>query len=57
MLFVIVAGAIYYYLFNTNNLLLIYRFLILAGYIISIGVFVLDKQELAFFKKKLGFAR
>jgi O-antigen/teichoic acid export membrane protein len=57
MFFVLVTGALYYYLFNTHNLLLIYRFLILAGYIISVLVFVMDKQELSFLKKKTGFTR
>jgi len=57
MFFVLVAGALYYYLFNTHNLLLIYRFLILAGYIVTIVVFVMDKQELSFLKKKIGLAR
>ncbi len=57
MFFVLVAGTLYYYLFNTNNLLLIYRFLILAGYIISIFVFVIDKQEMAYLRKKLGLLR
>jgi len=57
MFFVLVAATLYYYLFNTHHLFLSYRFLILAGYIISILVFVLDKQELSFFKKKLGLAR
>jgi O-antigen/teichoic acid export membrane protein len=57
MFFVLAAGVLYYYLFNNNNLLLSYRFLILAGYIISIVVFVLDKRELTFFKKKLGLAK
>jgi O-antigen/teichoic acid export membrane protein len=54
LLFVVAAGACYYYLDLRNNLLFVYKVVILAGFLVSLILFVLDKKEMMFLKKKIG---
>jgi O-antigen/teichoic acid export membrane protein len=54
---VLIAGSIYYYLMYVHNLFFTYKILILVGFIGSLFLFVLDKNELEFIRKKIGLAR
>ncbi len=53
-LFILLFGSVYYFLYYSNQLILVYKFLILIFFIISISLFVLGKDELNFIKKKLN---
>ena len=50
--FILFFGSIYYFLYYTNQLILIYKFLILILFLTSISFFILDKKELDFIKNK-----
>jgi O-antigen/teichoic acid export membrane protein len=54
--FVLIAGSVYYYLMSIHNLFITYKILILVGFICSLFLFILDKNELGFIKKKIGLA-
>jgi O-antigen/teichoic acid export membrane protein len=54
---VLLAGSVYYYLMSVHYLYFTYKILILAGFICSLFLFVFDKNELGFIKKKLGLVR
>ena len=54
--FVLTAGSIYYYLMFVHYLYFSYKILILAGFVTSLFLFVFDKKELEFIKKKFGLA-
>jgi O-antigen/teichoic acid export membrane protein len=53
---VLLAGSVYYYLMYVHHLLFTYKVLILVGFVGSLFLFVLDKKELGFIKKKIGLA-
>jgi O-antigen/teichoic acid export membrane protein len=53
---VLIAGSVYYYLMFVHNLFFTYKILILIGFISSLFLFVFDKKELGFIKKKIGLA-
>jgi O-antigen/teichoic acid export membrane protein len=54
---IILAGAVYYYLMYVHKLFFTYKIIILAGFITSLFLFVLDNNEKLFIKKKIGFKR
>jgi O-antigen/teichoic acid export membrane protein len=54
---VIIVAAIYYWLSYSNQLLFVYKLLLMAGFIASIFLFVLDRNELSFIKKKIGLSK
>ncbi|MDR3665639.1 MAG: oligosaccharide flippase family protein [Ignavibacteriaceae bacterium] len=54
--FVIIAGSVYYYLRYCGNLLFSYKLFILMGFIAALLLFVFDKNEMGFIKKKIGLA-
>ena len=55
--FILIAGSVYYYLMFVHHLFFTYKILILVGFISSLFLFVFDKKELGFIKKKIGLAR
>ena len=52
--FVLIAGSVYYYLMFNHYLFFTYKIIILVGFIGSLFLFILDKKELGFIKKKIG---
>jgi O-antigen/teichoic acid export membrane protein len=54
--FVLIAGSVYYYLMFVHHLFFTFKILILVGFICSLFLFVFDKKELGFIKKKIGLA-
>ena len=52
--FILLFGSIYYFLYYNNELILIYKFLILILFLISISFFVLDKKEIEFIRNKFS---
>jgi O-antigen/teichoic acid export membrane protein len=54
---VVIAGSFYYYLMLVHNLYFSYKILILAGFVSALLLFVFDKKELGFIKKKFGVER
>jgi O-antigen/teichoic acid export membrane protein len=54
---VIIAGSVYYYLMLVHYLFFTFKILILIGFICSLLLFVFDKKELGFIKKKIGLVR
>jgi O-antigen/teichoic acid export membrane protein len=48
----LIFGAVYYFLYFNNELILIYKFLILILFLVSVSFFVLDKKEIHFIKNK-----
>ena len=54
--FVLISGSVYYYLMFAHHLLFTYKILILVSFICSLLLFVFDKKELGFIKKKIGLA-
>lgn len=52
-LLIILFGSVYYILYYNNQLFLIYKFLLLILFMVSILFFVLDKNELAFLISKV----
>jgi O-antigen/teichoic acid export membrane protein len=51
---ILVVGGVYYYLFYTNQLILIYKFLLLIFFSIFIYLFVFEKKEVDFLRSKLA---
>jgi O-antigen/teichoic acid export membrane protein len=51
---VLIAGSVYYYLMLAHYLFFTFKILILVGFICSLLLFVFDKKELGFIKKKIG---
>jgi O-antigen/teichoic acid export membrane protein len=51
---ILIAGLVYYYLMYVHNLFFSYKILILVGFIFSLFLFVFDKKEIGFIKKKIG---
>jgi O-antigen/teichoic acid export membrane protein len=54
---VLIAGSVYYYLMLVHYLFFTFKILILIGFICSLLLFVFDKKELGFIKKKIGLVR
>jgi O-antigen/teichoic acid export membrane protein len=52
--FVLIAGSVYYYLMFFHYLYFTNKILILLGFISALFLFVFDKKELGFIKKKIG---
>jgi O-antigen/teichoic acid export membrane protein len=51
---VLISGLVYYYLMFTHNLLFTFKILILVGFLGSLLLFIFDKKEIGFIKKKIG---
>lgn len=51
---IFLAGAAYYLLLYSGNLIFIYKFLIFLFFLIFISAFVFDKNEISFLKRKLA---
>lgn len=53
-LFILLFGSVYYFLYYNDELILIYKFLLLILFLVSISFFVIEKKEIQFLKDKFS---
>ena len=54
LLAILVVGTVYYYLFYSDHLLIIYKFLLLVVFSLYLYLFVFEKKEIDFLRAKLA---
>ncbi len=54
---ILVVGGVYYYLFYTNQLIMIYKLMLIVFFSLFLYLFVFDKKEIDFLRTKLAALR